>query len=57
MINRKPHCCGILPKNAEQCMAIDALMNDDIPFVSLLAKAGTGKTLLAIASAMQKVLV
>jgi PhoH-like ATPase len=38
-------------------MAIDALMNDDIPFVSLLAKAGTGKTLLAIASAMQKVLV
>ena len=57
MINRKPHCCGILPKNAQQCMAIDALMNDDIPFVTLLAKAGTGKTLLAIASAMHKVLV
>lgn len=57
MINRKPHCCGILPKNSQQCMAMDALLNDDIPFVTLLAKAGTGKTLLAIASAMHKVLV
>jgi PhoH-like ATPase len=38
-------------------MAMDALLNDDIPFVTLLAKAGTGKTLLAIASAMHKVLV
>lgn len=57
LIDKKPHCCGITAKNKQQLMALDALLNDQIPFVSLIAKAGTGKTLLAIASAMQKVLV
>lgn len=37
---------GIFPKNAEQAFAIDALLNDDIKLVSLVGKAGTGKTLL-----------
>lgn len=36
-------------KNNEQLMAIDALFNPDIPLVALTGKAGTGKTLLAIA--------
>lgn len=45
---------GIFPRNAEQSFAIDALMNDDIKLVSLLGKAGTGKTLLAIAAGLAK---
>lgn len=45
---------GIFPKNAEQAFAIDVLMNDDIKLVSLVGKAGTGKTLLAIAAGLDK---
>lgn len=45
---------GIFPKNAEQAFAIDALMNDDIKLVSLVGKAGTGKTLMAIAAGLAK---
>ncbi len=45
---------GIFPKNAEQAFAIDALMNDDIKLISLAGKAGTGKTLLAIAAGLAK---
>ncbi len=44
---------GIKPRNAEQTFAIDALANHDIPLVSMTGKAGTGKTLLALASALQ----
>ena len=43
---------GIKPRNAEQTFAVDALTNNDIPLVSLTGKAGTGKTLLALASAL-----
>lgn len=43
---------GITGKNAEQRFAIDALTNPDIHLVSLVGKAGTGKTLLAVASAL-----
>ncbi|OFZ18951.1 MAG: phosphate starvation-inducible protein PhoH [Bdellovibrionales bacterium GWB1_55_8] len=45
---------GIFPKNAEQAFAFDALLNDDIKLVSLVGKAGTGKTLLAIAAGLAK---
>jgi PhoH-like ATPase len=45
---------GIFPKNAEQAFAIDSLLNDDIKLVSLVGKAGTGKTLLAIAAGLSK---
>ena len=45
---------GIFPKNSEQAFAIDALLNDDIKLVSLVGKAGTGKTLLAIAAGLAK---
>lgn len=43
---------GIKARNAEQTFATDALTNNSIPLVSLTGKAGTGKTLLAIASAL-----
>jgi len=45
---------GIFPKNAEQAFAVDALLNDDVKLVSLLGKAGTGKTLFAIAAGLVK---
>lgn len=47
---------GITPRNAEQRFALDALLNDDIKLVSLIGKAGTGKTLLAVAAGLTKTL-
>jgi len=43
---------GIKPRNAEQTFAVNALCNSDVPLVSLTGKAGTGKTLLALACAL-----
>ena len=48
-------CWGIRPRNKEQHFALDLLLNDDIKLVTLVGKAGTGKTLLAIAAGLQKV--
>ena len=45
---------GIFPRNKEQTFAFDLLMDDDIKLVTLVGKAGTGKTLLAIAAGLQK---
>ncbi len=45
---------GIIPRNAEQSFALNVLMNDRIQLVTLTGKAGTGKTLLALASALEK---
>ncbi|MBP5259286.1 MAG: PhoH family protein, partial [Paludibacteraceae bacterium] len=45
---------GIEPRNAEQNFAMDALMNDDLKLVCITGKAGTGKTLLALACALAK---
>lgn len=45
---------GIKPKNAEQAFAVNALMNPDIKLVVLQGVAGTGKTLLALASALEQ---
>jgi PhoH-like ATPase len=47
---------GIHPRNVEQSFALDCLLNDDIKFVSLVGKAGTGKTLMAIAAGLSKTL-
>lgn len=44
---------GIKPKNAEQTFAMHALMNDDIKLVTIQGVAGTGKTLLALACALE----
>lgn len=46
---------GIQPLNVEQRCAIDMLLRDDIPLVTLVGPAGTGKTLLALACGMRKV--
>lgn len=45
---------GIHPRNREQQFALDLLFNDDIQLVTLVGKAGTGKTLLAIAAGLYK---
>jgi len=45
---------GISPRNSEQTFALDALMRTDIKLVTLTGKAGTGKTLLALAAALQQ---
>jgi len=45
---------GIRGRNAEQRMAMEVLLNDDIKLVTLTGKAGTGKTLLALAAGLQK---
>ena len=46
---------GIRPRNREQNFATDILMDDNVKLVTLVGKAGTGKTLLAIAAGLQKV--
>lgn len=47
---------GITPMNAEQLFAFELLLNPDIQFVTLNGKAGTGKTLLALAAGCRQVL-
>ncbi|MBI2720594.1 MAG: PhoH family protein [Bacteroidetes bacterium] len=44
---------GVIPKNAEQAFALDAIMNNDIKLVSIQGVAGTGKTLLSLAGALE----
>ncbi len=46
---------GIMPRNAQQRMAFELLLNDEIPLVTITGKAGTGKTLLALAASLLKV--
>ncbi|OXL84923.1 hypothetical protein BCV73_18830 [Paenibacillus sp. SSG-1] len=46
---------GISARNAQQRMALELLLNDDIPIVTITGKAGTGKTLLALAAGLMKV--
>ncbi len=50
----KEYTSGIKPKNAEQAFAINALMNNNIKLVALQGVAGTGKTLLALAAALEQ---
>ncbi len=45
---------GIKPKNAEQAFAIHALLNPDVKLVTIQGVAGTGKTLIALASALEQ---
>ena len=45
---------GIRPRNKEQSFALDLLLNDEIRLVTIVGKAGTGKTLMAIAAGLQK---
>lgn len=47
---------GIRSKNLEQTCAFDLLLNEDIPLVTLMGQAGTGKTLVSLAAALECVL-
>jgi PhoH-like ATPase len=44
---------GITPRNAEQSFAVHALLNPTVKLVTISGKAGTGKTLLALAAALE----
>ncbi len=48
----KQEAYGITPRNSEQTFAMDALMNPNVNLITVTGKAGTGKTLLALASAL-----
>ena len=54
--SRRGPVFGVLPRNLQQTMALDLLMDDSVKLVSLIGAAGTGKTLLALAAGMAKVL-
>jgi len=45
---------GIRPRNLEQSIALDLLLNDEISLVSLIGRAGTGKTLMAVSAGLYK---
>ena len=46
---------GIKPRNKEQHFAFDALLDDRVKLVTLMGKAGTGKTLMAMAAGLKRV--
>ena len=47
---------GVVPRNKEQSFAYELLFDNDIPLVSLIGKAGSGKTLMAISAGFEQVL-
>jgi len=49
----KKSACGISPRNAEQSFAVHALQDHTLSLVTITGKAGTGKTLLALAAALE----
>ncbi|MDE5417975.1 PhoH family protein [Labilibaculum sp. DW002] len=51
----KPNAYGIYPRNAEQTFSMHALLDPKISLVALTGRAGTGKTLLALATALQQI--
>ncbi len=53
LIKKREGIWGIYPKNIEQKFAFDALMNPEIKLVTLVGKAGTGKTILALAAGLE----
>lgn len=53
---RKSYPWDISPRNKEQACAIDLIMDPKIPLVTLIGKAGCGKTLITLASALELVL-
>ncbi|MGB3947187.1 MAG: PhoH family protein [Bacteroidia bacterium] len=51
---KKVTAFGVSPQNAEQAFALDAILNPDIKLVSIQGVAGTGKTLLSLAGALEQ---
>jgi PhoH-like ATPase len=54
IIDSREGIWGIKPRNREQNFALDALLDDRIKLVTLMGKAGTGKTLLAMAAGLKR---
>jgi PhoH-like ATPase len=52
-VNKTP-VYGIAPRNAEQTFALSVLCDPEVPLVTISGKAGTGKTLLALAAALEQ---
>ena len=56
VIDYKEGIWGLKPRNKEQTFALNMLLDDTIPIVTMLGQAGSGKTLLALSSGLQQVL-
>lgn len=54
-VSGNPRAFGVEPKNLRQTFAMELLLNPEIPAVSLMGMAGTGKTFLALAAALEQV--
>jgi PhoH-like ATPase len=54
IIDSREGVWGIKPRNREQHFAFDALLDDGVKLVTLMGKAGTGKTLLAMAAGLKR---
>lgn len=55
LITPREGVAGIRPRNREQAFALDLLLDDNVKLVTLLGMAGTGKTLLALAAGLSRV--
>ena len=53
--NWKKGVWGVSPRNKEQAFALDLLMDPTVPVVTLVGKAGSGKTLCAIAAGLEQI--
>ncbi len=54
LVNQFESIWGIKPRNAQQTMALELLFRKDIELVTMMGKAGTGKTLLALAAGLMQ---
>lgn len=54
LVKANPEAFGVKSKNKEQTMALQALLDEDIKLVTITGRAGSGKSILATAAAMQK---
>lgn len=54
MTNNQNNIWGIKPRNVQQTMAMELLLRDDISLVTMAGKAGTGKTLIALAAGLMQ---
>ncbi|MHC0037309.1 PhoH family protein [Pseudoneobacillus sp. C159] len=54
LVTNHEHVWGIHPRNVQQTMAIELLLRKDVPLITLIGKAGTGKTLLALAAGLMQ---
>jgi PhoH-like ATPase len=55
VLDYKDGIWSLKPRNKEQMFALDVLLNPEVPIVTLVGKAGCGKTLIALASGLEQV--